>query len=276
MIVTSRALSTAVLLVSGAAFLVVYVVGVRTRRGQDLENLALDASEYIDRPGGLLSLVTVPNIAVALLAIVVVGLAFGRVRPAVRAVGMIALANVLTQLLKYGLLSRPDFLETAEANTLPSGHTVAFASVLLGLLIVLPARPRPIVGLLSCVVLGIVTFQLLAFGWHRASDVIAGLLLVTGLIALAQLLLPDRAPARIGGRSMSFTLLLGCGVLLVLGTASIAAALALDIGGSQALLLASQLLCLTGVVVAVVVTLLLQRTISRRARPAAQSAAATS
>jgi len=276
MIVTSRALSTAVLLVSGAAFLVVYVVGVRTRRGQDLENLALDASEYIDRPGGLLSLVTVPNIAVALLAIVVVGLAFGRVRPAVRAVGMIALANVLTQLLKYGLLSRPDFLETAEANTLPSGHTVAFASVLLGLLIVLPARPRPIVGLLSCVVLGIVTFQLLAFGWHRASDVIAGLLLVTGLIALAQLLLPDRAPARIGGRSMSFTLLLGCGVLLLLGTASIAAALALDIGGSQALLLASQLLCLTGVVVAVVVTLLLQRTISRRARPAAQSAAATS
>ena len=248
----------------------------RTRRGQDLENLALDASEYIDRPGGLLSLVTVPNIAVALLAIVVVGLAFGRVRPAVRAVGMIALANVLTQLLKYGLLSRPDFLETAEANTLPSGHTVAFASVLLGLLIVLPARPRPIVGLLSCVVLGIVTFQLLAFGWHRASDVIAGLLLVTGLIALAQLLLPDRAPARIGGRSMSFTLLLGCGVLLLLGTASIAAALALDIGGSQALLLASQLLCLTGVVVAVVVTLLLQRTISRRARPAAQSAAATS
>jgi len=276
MIVTSRALSTAVLLVSGAAFLIVYVVGVRTRRGQDLENLALDASEYIDRPGGLLSLVTVPNIAVALLAIVVVGLAFGRVRPAVRAVGMIALANVLTQLLKYGLLSRPDFLETAEANTLPSGHTVAFASVLLGLLIVLPARPRPIVGLLSCVVLGIVTFQLLAFGWHRASDVIAGLLLVTGLIALAQLLLPDRAPARIGGRSMSFTLLLGCGVLLLLGTASIAAALALDIGGSQALLLASQLLCLTGVVVAVVVTLLLQRTISRRARPAAQSAAATS
>jgi len=276
MIVTSRALSTAVLLVSGAAFLVVYVVGVRTRRGQDLENLALDASEYIDRPGGLLSLVTVPNIAVALLGIVVVGLVFGRVRPAVRAVGMIALANVLTQLLKYGLLSRPDFLETAEANTLPSGHTVAFASVLLGLLIVLPARPRPIVGLLSCVVLGIVTFQLLAFGWHRASDVIAGLLLVTGLIALAQLLLPDRAPARIGGRSMSFTLLLGCGVLLVLGTASIAAALALDIGGSQALLLASQLLCLTGVVVAVVVTLLLQRTISRRARPAAQSAAATS
>ena len=276
MIVTSRALSTAVLLVSGAAFLVVYVVGVRTRRGQDLENLALDASEYIDRPGGLLSLVTVPNIAVALLGIVVVGLAFGRVRPAVRAVGMIALANVLTQLLKYGLLSRPDFLETAEANTLPSGHTVAFASVLLGLLIVLPARPRPIVGLLSCVVLGIVTFQLLAFGWHRASDVIAGLLLVTGLIALAQLLLPDRAPARIGGRSMSFTLLLGCGVLLLLGTASIAAALALDIGGSQALLLASQLLCLTGVVVAVVVTLLLQRTISRRARPAAQSAAATS
>ena len=276
MIVTSRALSTAVLLVSGAAFLVVYVVGVRTRRGQDLENLALDASEYIDRPGGLLSLVTVPNIAVALLGIVVVGLVFGRVRPAVRAVGMIALANVLTQLLKYGLLSRPDFLETAEANTLPSGHTVAFASVLLGLLIVLPARPRPIVGLLSCVVLGVVTFQLLAFGWHRASDVIAGLLLVTGLIALAQLLLPDRAPARIGGRSMSFTLLLGCGVLLVLGTASIAAALALDIGGSQALLLASQLLCLTGVVVAVVVTLLLQRTISRRARPAAQSAAATS
>ena len=277
MIVTSRALSTAVLLVSGIAFLVVYVVGVRTRRGQDLENLALGASEYIDKPGGLLSLVTVPNLAVALFGIVVVGLLCGRVRPTVRAAAMIAAANVLTQLLKYGVLSRPDFLETAEANTLPSGHTVAFASVLLGLLIVLPARPRPIVGLVSCIVLGIVTFQLLAYGWHRASDVIAGILLVTGLIALAQLLLPDTAPARIGGRSVSFTLLLGCGVLLLLGTASVAAALALDLGnGSQALLLASQLLCVTAVVVAVIVTLLLQRTISRRARPSAQSGAARS
>jgi len=271
MIVTSRALSIVVLLVSGVAFLVVYVVGVRTRRGQDLENLALGASDYIDRPGGLLSLVTVPNIAVALLGLVVIGLVSGRVRPTVRVVAMIASANVLTQLLKYGVLTRPDFLETAEANTLPSGHTVAFVSVLLGLLIVLPAWPRPIAGLLTCVVLGVVTFQLLAYGWHRASDVIAGILLVTGLIALSQLVLPDRAPARIGGRSVSFTLLLGCGVLLLLGTASVAAALALDLGnGSQSLLLASQLLCLTAVVVAVIVTLLLQRTVSRRARPSAQ------
>lgn len=269
-------LSTAVLLVSGAAFLVVYVVGVRTRRGQTLENLALDASDYIDKPGGLLSFVTVPNIAAALLVIVVVGLVSGRVRPTVRAVGMVVAANVLTQLLKYGVLSRPDFLETAEANTLPSGHTVAYASVLLALLIVLRPGPRPFVGLVACVLLGIVTFQLLAFGWHRASDVIAGLLLVTGLIALAQLLLPDRAPARIGGRSVSFTLLLGCGALLLLGTASVAAALALDLGGSRALLLASQLLCLTAATVTVILTLLMQRTISRRSAPAARSAAATS
>ena len=276
MIVTSRALSIVVLIVSGAAFVIVYAVGVRTRRGQDLENLALGASEYIDSPGALLSLVSVRNIAIAIVAIVVIGLLSGRVRPTVRAVVMIAAANVLTQMLKYGVLSRPDFLDTAEANTLPSGHTVAFVSVLLGLLIVLPARPRPIVGLLACIVLGVVTFQLLAYGWHRASDVIAGILLVTGLIALAQLVLPDRKPARIGGRSVSFTLLLGCGVLLLLGTASVAAALLLDFGsGSRALLLASQLLCLTCATVAVIVTLLLQRTISRTARPSAQSAAAT-
>lgn len=276
MIVTSRALSIVVLLVSGAAFVIVYAVGVRTRRGQDLENLALGASEYIDSPGALLSLVSVRNIAIAIVAIVVIGLLSGRVRPTVRAVVMIAAANVLTQMLKYGVLSRPDFLDTAEANTLPSGHTVAFVSVLLGLLIVLPARPRPIVGLLACIVLGVVTFQLLAYGWHRASDVIAGILLVTGLIALAQLVLPDRKPARIGGRSVSFTLLLGCGVLLLLGTASVAAALLLDFGsGSRALLLASQLLCLTCATVAVIVTLLLQRTISRTARPSARSAAAT-
>jgi hypothetical protein len=274
LIVTSRALSTAVLLVSGLAFLVVYVVGVRTRRGQTLENLALGASDYIDRPGGLLSFVTVPNIAVAIAAIVLIGLVSGRVRPTVRAVAMIVAANVLTQLLKYGVLSRPDFLQTAEANTLPSGHTVAYASVLLGLLLVLRPGPRPFAGLAASVVLGIVTFQLLAFGWHRASDVIAGLLLVTGLIALAQLVLPDRTPARIGGRSLSFTLLLGCGALLLLGTASAAAAVVLDLGGSSSLLLGSQLLCLTGVVVAVVVTLLMQRTVTRRSAPSAQAAAA--
>jgi hypothetical protein len=41
-------------------------------------------------------------------------------------------------------------------------------------------------------VLGTVAFQLLEYGWHRASDVVGGVLLVLAMVALAHLVLPDR------------------------------------------------------------------------------------
>ncbi|WP_146134449.1 phosphatase PAP2 family protein [Glaciihabitans tibetensis] len=182
---------------STVGFFAVYISAVLTQEGQFVENSALDASSYANQQRALLNLVTIPNLLLATIVLAVLGAAFRGVRSGLRVLAMIVAANVLTQLLKYAVLSRPDFVEAASDNTFPSGHTVVFASVLLGLLMVLPAAVRPFTGILVAAVLGTVAFQLLEFGWHRASDVVGGVLLVVAMVALAHLLLPDRRPGGI-------------------------------------------------------------------------------
>jgi len=259
-----RAVAVVVLVLSAVGFAAVYGVGVLTRSGQIVENRALDASTFLTRPGGLLSLVSQTNIAVALGVLVVLGLALRRPRPTARAVGVVVVSTVLSQLLKNGLLARPDLLGDFSANTLPSGHTVAYASILFGLLIILPPKPRTIAALVSSVILGVVVVQLLAFGWHRASDVVAGLLLVTGVMALAHLVLPDHeaAPAR-SDRGTRTLLVLGAlvGFVLLAATVAFVATLALDVSlaTTHTLLLASEAVCLAAVSLAVMTVLWVQR-----------------
>jgi len=268
-----RAAATAVLVLSAVGFATVYAIGVLTRPGQIVENRALDASTFLTRPGGLLSLVSAVNVAIALAALVVLGLALRRPRATVRAVGVVVITTALSQLLKNGLLARPDYLGDVAANTLPSGHTVVYAAVLFGLLVILPPKPRTVAAVVVSVLLGVVVFQLLAFGWHRASDVVAGLLLVTGVMALAHLVLPDRgeAPRRsdLGTRAL---LVLGAlvGAVLVVATIAFAATLALDrsLATTHALLLASQVMCLAAVSLAVMTVLWVERAAPKLTLPA--------
>lgn len=268
-----KAAAGVVLLLSAIGFATVYAIGVLTRPGQIVENRALDASTFLTRPGGLLSLVSAVNVGIALAVLVVLGLALRRPRATVRAVGVVAVATALSQVLKNGLLARPDYLGDVAANTLPSGHTVVYAAVLFGLLVILPPKVRTIAAVLVSVILGIVVFQLLAFGWHRASDVVAGLLLVTGVMALAHLVLPDRGAERshndIGTRAL---LALGAlvGVVLVIATIAFAATLALDssLATTHALLLASQVMCLAAVSLAVMTVLWVERAAPTLALPA--------
>ena len=268
----SRAAPVVVLVLSAIGFAGVYAAGVLTRPGQIVENRALDASTFLSRPGGLLALVSTPNIAIALGVLVVLGLVLRRYRPIARAVTVVAVSTVLSQLLKNGVLARPDFLGEVSANTLPSGHTAAYASVLFALLIVLPPKARTIAALVSSVVLGVVVVQLLAFGWHRASDVIAALLLVTAVVALAHLVLPDRgAPAARSDVGTRALLVLGAlvGAVLVAASIAFAAALALDrsLATTHALLLASQVMCLAAVSLAVMSVLWVQRSSARQLLP---------
>jgi len=260
----STAVAVVVALASALGFATVYALGVLTRGGQVLENRALDGSTFLGRPGGLLSLVTTVNIAVALAVVLLIGVAMRRFRATGRAIGVVVVATVLSQVLKNGLLGRPDYLGDVSANTLPSGHTVAYASILFALLIVLPPRVRTVAALVASVVLGVVVVQLLAFGWHRASDVVAGLLLVTGVMAVAHLVLPDRgAVAARSGAGTRTLLVLGAlvGVALVVATMVFAATLALDrsLATTHTLLLASQVVCLAAVSLGVMAVLWVQR-----------------
>lgn len=239
-------------------FLTVYLLAVHTPRGQAIENRALDASTY-DHPGGLLSLVTVPYLVLAVVVLAVLALLTGRRRGLIRVVVIVGVPNALAQLLKHQVFFRPDLADAASANTFPSGHAVAYASVLLALLIAAPAPIRGIVAVLSVVLVSVVAYQLLAYGWHRASDVVGGLLLAAGISALMLYALPDRRREHSAlMRTLTLSTLIG-GSALALALALLAAGgLASGLSqarGSALLLLASQ--CLAVFVVGGVFTVVL-------------------
>jgi membrane-associated phospholipid phosphatase len=266
-----------VLLVSGVGFAVVYAVGVLTIRGQIMENQALDASTFLGTPDGLLSFVSVENIALSLAVLVVVGLLSRRPRAVVRAIAVVVVANALSQVLKYEVLARPAYLDESSANTLPSGHAVAYASVLFGLILVVPVGLRALAALGASAVLGVVVVQLLAYGWHRPSDVVAGILLVTGVAALAQLLLPDHRRTAVVQRNRPvLRVLVVISVVLVLAVIALALVFTVDrsVVTTDIVLLASQVLCVAVVFVAAVVTVLLQRSAVDVARGSARLAEA--
>jgi membrane-associated phospholipid phosphatase len=191
-----RVRATIVFVMATACFVGVYLIAVRTTSGQIVENRALETSLPAGQWMGLLRLVSVQNLALAGAALIVIALVSRRVDTAVRVVAIMGLSNALTQVLKYHVLSRPDFFDDWTTNTFPSGHTVAYASVLVSLLVVAPARTRYLLALVIAVPMGIVSFQLLEYGWHRLSDVLGGLLLVTLLAALTFVVRPERLPHR--------------------------------------------------------------------------------
>ncbi|PFG30049.1 phosphatase PAP2 family protein [Paramicrobacterium agarici] len=224
----TRSILTAV--VAALGFGVAFYMGVQTHLGQRVEERVLDSSIYSER-SPLLALVTVPNLAIALGVVLVLGVARRAwADTAVAAVAM-GLSNVFGQLLKHQILQRPDFsIDTV--NTFPSGHTIAFTSTAFALVIVLPHVVRPLALPLAAAVAGIVCAQLVVFGWHRPSDVVGGVLLVVAVTAAANALRPARgrfaqraakAPAR---RALNL-------VALII---AIAAAVAIALAGTLAAL----------------------------------------
>lgn len=146
---------------------------------------------------GGLELVSEGAIVVAVLAMGAVGVLRRRAVLGVGAAAIVAGANVSTQFLKYQVIERPDFGWSAH-NTLPSGHVTVITSLLVAMLLVVPARSRlylvPLVAFCSaCAGVGTIVLN-----WHRPSDVLAAYAVVlgwTGLI-VASLALVGRQRGR--------------------------------------------------------------------------------
>ncbi|RKN25579.1 phosphatase PAP2 family protein [Micromonospora musae] len=180
-----------------AAFLVAWRVAVHTGLGQWIDTVALTGNrigqDRIDEPvDRILNAMSVVSLLAATIVIGFIALMRGRIALAITATLLIAGANVTTQLLKYGL-TRPDLgidLERIYAgNSLPSGHTAVAASVAVALVLVLPAKARPLgafVGAGYAAAAGVAT---LSAGWHRPSDALTAFLVVGVWAALAGLVL---------------------------------------------------------------------------------------
>ena len=186
-------------------FALVYLVAVRTRTGQMLDERAFDGARLGQRslaPVTLSFLDALPlaTVAAALLIAVVISAVRGTWVTFLVAIIAAFSANLVTQILKDLVLARPDLGVHGYAfNSLPSGHTTLAASA--SLLVFLAASPstRPMVaalGALFTIGTGVAT---LANQWHRPSDVVAALLVVgfCGCLAGAVLtrLQPHRQPA---------------------------------------------------------------------------------
>ncbi|HEX4464141.1 MAG TPA: phosphatase PAP2 family protein [Solirubrobacterales bacterium] len=114
------------------------------------------------------------------------GIALKRHRPdaALAAVLVVAGANLSTQLFK-SLLAHPRFeallgYEQIGANSFPSGHTTAVASLAIAFAFVVPREWRPAVGLVGTGLVVAVGCSVMALDWHYPSDVLGGILVAAG------------------------------------------------------------------------------------------------
>jgi membrane-associated phospholipid phosphatase len=122
-------------------------------------------------------------------AVVGIGLWFGRRREVVASLVLIAGANVTTQALKVGLEHvryrvAQEGWELPWANSFPSGHTTAAATIAVALLFVVPARHRLAAAVVGFLLTAAVGISVMVLAWHYPSDVL-GALLVVGAWAFA-------------------------------------------------------------------------------------------
>ena len=188
---------------AGAALIALVFVGlylffVRSHAGQEADQLAYNGAEFGRRSittftGRVLD--SVPDVAVVFGVVLtaIIALVRRNWRTLLVALAAAAAATATAQLLKYGILARPDLaVEGYAGNSFPSGHTTVAAASALVVFLVASPRTRPMVagwGTAFAVLAGVAT---LANQWHRPSDVIAGLLWVAlwGCLAGAVLVWP--------------------------------------------------------------------------------------
>ncbi|WP_345215490.1 phosphatase PAP2 family protein [Georgenia halophila] len=181
--------------VAAAAVLAVWWFFVTTPTGQRLDEVAYEGSRIgrsrLDSTAQqVLAVVSVPFLVLVIAVAGGLALLRRRWRHAVAVAVVVAGANLSTQILKYDLLDRPDhgISETVD-NSMPSGHTTVAATVAAAALIVAPPRWRWLAALLGAVYAGGTGVATMIGGWHRASDVVAAVLVVAAWLLVALVVL---------------------------------------------------------------------------------------
>jgi hypothetical protein len=235
-----------VLLAFGAALavLVVYLIVVRTRWGQELDERALLGRDVISdlraaQADRFLRIVSAGTLTIATVLVAAVAFLRGRPRMALVAAGSIGLALVCTEVLKLVVLERPMLVPTTlngGVNSYPSGHTTVGMSVCIAAMLVVPARVRIPTALATGAIGAAFGIAVVAAGWHRPSDAIGAYFVCLAAGALAAIaigLWPDslearerreirRGPLRIGATELAL-LALAASLVAVFGIAALAA-----------------------------------------------------
>jgi membrane-associated phospholipid phosphatase len=171
-------------LASAALFVAVYLVFVRSYMGQVVDERAFAGADVwkgsvVDFAHSFLNILPIAAVVVACIIAIIVVVVRQNWLVFVVAVAAAVLANVSTQILKYGILSRPEKGVDALSNSLPSGHTTVAASAALVVFLVSSPRFRPLAAVLGSAFSIAAGASTLVEQWHRPSDVVAGLLVVS-------------------------------------------------------------------------------------------------
>ncbi|RPF26510.1 phosphatase PAP2 family protein [Georgenia muralis] len=199
-----RATALAAAVLSGAGVWLVWWFFVTTAAGQEVDEIAFEGSRIgrwrlMDSARDLLDVVSVPF----LMVVVLVGMVVAGLRRqwwlAVAVVVVVAASNVTTQVLK-NTLERPDMnLSEATVNSLPSGHATVAGSVAAVAILVTAPRWRWVTALLGATYAGATGVSTMVGGWHRASDVVAAILVVGAWTFLTLAVLgPAATPLELG------------------------------------------------------------------------------
>jgi membrane-associated phospholipid phosphatase len=176
---------------------------VKARDLHILTDLERESGRVHDLAAALVNLGDLASLLILGAVIVGIGLWFGQRREVIAALVLIAGANVTTQALKSVLehvryKAAEQGWELPWANSFPSGHTTAAATLAVGLLFVVPARHRLAAAVVGFLLTAAVGFSVMVLSWHYPSDVL-GALLVVGAWAFAILAVlrfrEDRAAA---------------------------------------------------------------------------------
>jgi membrane-associated phospholipid phosphatase len=167
------------------AFAAAYAFYVRSGVGQRLDEAGFfgrDGMEprLIGEAESLLGAVELTVLASILALLVLLAFWRGRLDLAAAVVAMVAGSNLTTQVLKLGILERPhlvpDFYRLA--NSYPSGHVTAVASLAMAAVLVSTRRVRPVVAGIGAAAAFVVGVSAVTAGWHRPSDVMGAWLVV--------------------------------------------------------------------------------------------------
>lgn len=218
-------------LVLAGAVVAVFAFFVGTHFGQVIDEHAFDGAAVWRAPLARAASATLDALPAVVLVVGIVAVAIiTLVRrvwvQAIVALAAVAGANLSTQVLKNVVFQRPETgVADGLANSLPSGHTTAAASIALAVFLISSPRARPFAaffGALFAVATGAAT---LINQWHRPSDVIAALCIVAFWGCVAGFVLARRRSARAPAAGVPAGMLpvalaaLGCAVVGLIGFA---------------------------------------------------------
>jgi len=180
-----------VALLAAAGVVALWWAFITTSTGQRVEGIALDSSligrrQLAEPTLAVLDLLSLPFLAIITLAGIAVAVVRRQWTLAVAIPLVVLGATATTQILKYFVISRPDFgLPNDYGNSFPSGHTTVAASVAAVAVLVVPSAWRWVATLAGWGFAAVTGVATMVNGWHRTSDVVAAVLVVLAWAALA-------------------------------------------------------------------------------------------